>query len=133
VQWTYYFVFAAAKLTPVVLALAVAGLLVALRRRAPADRMLLVWLALSFGAFTVVGAKYGRYFVSVLPGLLLLAGLAVAELWRVSRQFVALRTESLPAALQQALSPIFAFIRFAPLGLALAAFTGEAAARFALC
>ena len=132
VPWTYYFVFAAAKLTPLVLLLAVAGLAIAVKRRSPGHRMLLAWLLLSFASFTLLGAKYGRYFVSVMPGLFLLAGHAVAELWTGARRWVAVRHDSVPGALQQALAPIFAIVQAAPLALALAAFTGEAGATLAL-
>jgi hypothetical protein len=130
VPWTFYFVFAAAKLTPPVLALSLAGMFIALRRRK--GNLLLGWLAVWFAVFTVAGGKYGRYFVSVLPAFLLLAGHAVSELFHAARRWVALRHDALPAALQGAIAPIFAVVQAAPLALACVAFATEAHAVFTL-
>src|SRR5215468_6689465 len=130
VPWTFYFVFAAAKLTPPVLALSLAGLFIALKRRT--GGLLLGWLAVWFLVFTVAGGKYGRYFVSVLPAFLLLAGLAVAELSRAARRWAALRHDALPGALQKAVAPILLAVQAAPLALACVAAAAEAHASFAL-
>ena len=132
VPWTFYFVFAAAKLTPPVLALALAGLAVAVRKRGPEHRLLLAWLFLWFALFTALGGKYGRYFVTVLPAFLLLAGLAVSTMFHAARRWVALRHALLPRALQEALAPIFLAVQAAPVALACLAFGAEAHASFTL-
>jgi 4-amino-4-deoxy-L-arabinose transferase-like glycosyltransferase len=78
--WWFYFAFAAVKFTPITAVLIGAGLVLALARRAPAHRVVLVWIAV-FQTFSLIaGAKYGRFFVSVMPAFLLLAGHAAERL-----------------------------------------------------
>src|SRR6266403_1210886 len=70
----FYAVFAAVKLAPATFLFALAGLAVALTQRRPAHKLLLSWLAVWFIAHSVSGSKWGRFFVSVLPAFLILAG-----------------------------------------------------------
>jgi hypothetical protein len=82
--WWFFFAFAAVKWTPVTASLAAIGLGLALARRAPAHRLLLVWIA-AFHVFVLVsGAKYGRFFVSMMPVLVLLAAHGAVELARAA-------------------------------------------------
>jgi hypothetical protein len=76
----FYLVFAAVKLTPLTFVLAVTGLGVALFERRPAHRLLLAWIGVWFVVHSVFGSKWGRFFTTVMPALLLLAGAAVALL-----------------------------------------------------
>ena len=46
---------------------------------ARADLLLLSWLGVAVFVITISGSKWGRFFVSVLPGFLLLAALPVAR------------------------------------------------------
>jgi hypothetical protein len=83
----YYLVFTAVKLAPVTLVLAVTGLAVALHERLPAHRLLLSWLGLWFVAHSVVlGGKFGRYYTSALPAILLLAACAAVLLVERARR-----------------------------------------------
>jgi len=77
---SFYFVFAALKLTPAVLIAAAAGILIAVLQRRPAHRIALAWLGLWFATFLLSGTKYGRFFVSVLPVFLLFAAHAAIVL-----------------------------------------------------
>ncbi len=69
----YFAVFAAVKFAPFTAIMGFAGLALALARRAPAHRILLVWLGIFWLAFQIAGAKYARFFVSAMPAFLLLA------------------------------------------------------------
>ena len=120
VPWSFYFVFAIAKLTPPVLLLSLAGLWLARR-----ERTVLAWLGLWFLVFTLSGAKYGRYFVSVMPAFFLLAGFAMSALFKAAYRWAMARSDSLPGALQQALRPLFACVAAAPLALAGFSVLGE--------
>jgi len=80
--WWFYLAFAGAKFTVPTAALIVAGLVLALLRRAPAHRVLLIWIAIFHGFGLIAGAKYGRFFVSVMPAFLLLAADAASRLAR---------------------------------------------------
>lgn len=68
------------KFLPATAVLTVAGFAIALWRRAPAHRLLLSWLAIFHLFFLVAGAKYGRFFISIAPACLLLAGHAAVLL-----------------------------------------------------
>jgi len=70
----FYAVFAAVKLAPATFLFALAGLAVALAQRRPAQKLLLSWLAVWFIVHSASGSKWGRFFVSVLPAFLILAG-----------------------------------------------------------
>ena len=82
--WWFYLAFAGAKFALPTVVLMAAGLSLALLRRAPAHRVVLVWIAIFHGFGIIAGAKYGRFFVSVMPAFLLLAGHAAAELARLA-------------------------------------------------
>jgi 4-amino-4-deoxy-L-arabinose transferase-like glycosyltransferase len=75
----FYVVFAAVKFAPATAVLGFAGILLALLRRAPGDRVLLPWLGIFWLSFQIAGGKYGRFFVSTMPAFLLLA--AAAAMW----------------------------------------------------
>lgn len=86
---TYWPIFAGVKLAPTTVLLGCAGLGIALVQRRPAHRILLAWIGMWLLSFTVASVKYARYFVSVLPALLLLASMAavlacqrIATAWR---------------------------------------------------
>jgi 4-amino-4-deoxy-L-arabinose transferase-like glycosyltransferase len=76
----FYLVFAAVKLGPVTLLFALAGLGAALVKRQAAHRILLSWMAVWFLVHSASGSKWGRFFTSVLPAFLLLAGYAASML-----------------------------------------------------
>jgi 4-amino-4-deoxy-L-arabinose transferase-like glycosyltransferase len=76
----FFLAFAGVKFAPVTALLGAAGLGLAIRRRAPAHRVVLVWLAVFYAFSLIAGAKYGRFFVSVMPAFLLLAAHAGTEL-----------------------------------------------------
>ena len=81
----FYAVFAAVKLAPLTFLCALGGLAVALAQRRPAHKLLLSWLVVWFLVHSLSGSKWGRFFVSVLPAFLLLAGyLAMLVLERLS-------------------------------------------------
>jgi hypothetical protein len=78
----FYAVFAAAKLSPFTFLFALGGLALALVQRRPSHKLMLSWLAVWFLVHSVSGSKWGRFFVSVLPAFLLLAGYFASELMR---------------------------------------------------
>lgn len=82
----FYAVFAAVKLAPFTFLLALGGLSIALVQRRPAHKLMLSWLAVWFLVHTVSGSKWGRFFVSVLPAFLILAGYCAAVLLEHARQ-----------------------------------------------
>lgn len=73
----FYVVFAAVKLAPLTFLLAVLGLAIAIRERRPGHVVILSWMALWFVVFSVSGAKWGRFFQTILPAFGLLAGHAI--------------------------------------------------------
>jgi 4-amino-4-deoxy-L-arabinose transferase-like glycosyltransferase len=76
----FYALFAAVKLAPVTFLCALAGMGLALARRRPAEKLLLSWLAVWFLVHSVSGSKWGRFFVTLLPAFLILAGWIAALL-----------------------------------------------------
>ena len=74
----FYAVFAAVKLTPLVFLASLLGLAVALVQRKPAHKLVLSWLAVWFLVHSLSGSKWGRFFTSVMPAFLILAGYAAA-------------------------------------------------------
>jgi 4-amino-4-deoxy-L-arabinose transferase-like glycosyltransferase len=82
----FYAVFTAVKLAPLTFVFALGGLLIALLQRRPAHKLLLSWLAVWFLVHSLSGSKWGRFFVSVLPAFLLLAGYCVALLLEKLRE-----------------------------------------------
>jgi hypothetical protein len=84
----FYAVFAAVKLAPLTFLGSLAGLGLALAQRKPAHKLMLSWMAVWFLVHSVSGSKWGRFFISVLPAFLILAGYAAAtalELLRAPR------------------------------------------------
>jgi 4-amino-4-deoxy-L-arabinose transferase-like glycosyltransferase len=79
----FFAVFVAVKLTPGTFLLAVAGLIWAVRRRAPSQRIVLAWLGVWFLIHSTAGGKYGRTFLPVMPAFFLLA--ASASAWFLAR------------------------------------------------
>jgi 4-amino-4-deoxy-L-arabinose transferase-like glycosyltransferase len=94
----FYAVFAFAKLAPFTFLFALGGLALALAQRKPSHKLVLSWLAVWFLAHSVSGSKWGRFFISVLPVFLLLAGYFASELLRRLRT-PALRWSAAAAAL----------------------------------
>ncbi|MGZ6142921.1 MAG: ArnT family glycosyltransferase, partial [Myxococcales bacterium] len=82
----FYAVFAAVKLAPATLLFALGGLAVALAQRKPSHKLVLSWLAVWFLVHSASGSKWGRFFVSVLPAFLVLAGYAAALLLEKLRE-----------------------------------------------
>lgn len=76
----FYAVFSAVKLAPVTVALALVGLALALFQRRPAHKLVLSWMGVWFLVHSLLGSKWGRFFVSVMPAFFLLAGYASAVL-----------------------------------------------------
>src|SRR5207245_9114043 len=76
----FYAVFAAVKFAPATLLCALVGLAFALVQRRPAHKLMLSWVAIWFLVHSVSGSKWGRFFISVLPAFLILAGAAAAGL-----------------------------------------------------
>lgn len=74
----FYVVFTVVKLAPATLLFALGGLAVALRRRRPAHRLVFAWMGVWFAVHSASGSKWGRFYISVLPAFLLLAGHAAA-------------------------------------------------------
>ena len=82
----FYLVFAAVKLTPATLVLALTGLGLAVTERRPAHRLLLSWMGVWFLVHSIFGSKWGRFFTSVMPAFLLLAAYAAALLVERARR-----------------------------------------------
>ena len=76
----FYLVFAAVKLAPLTFFFACAGLGLALWQRRASHRIVLSWMAVWFVVHSASGSKWGRFFTSVLPAFLLLAGYLAALL-----------------------------------------------------
>jgi 4-amino-4-deoxy-L-arabinose transferase-like glycosyltransferase len=75
----FYGVFTAVKLAPLTFLCAVAGLAVAAWQRRPAHKLMLSWMGVWFLVHSISGSKWGRFFVSVLPAFLILAGWMAAR------------------------------------------------------
>jgi hypothetical protein len=75
----FYAVFAAVKLAPLTFLASMGGLALALVQRKPSHKAMLSWLAVWFFVHSISGSKWGRFFVSVLPAFLILAGYAAAK------------------------------------------------------
>ena len=76
----FYAVFAAVKLAPLTFLAALGGMAVALLQRRPAHKLMFSWLVVWFFVHSLSGSKWGRFFVSVLPAFLILAGYCAALL-----------------------------------------------------
>ena len=76
----FHLVFAAVKLAPPTAVLAFSGIVLALVRRHPAHRIVLITLGWFALAFAVASAKYGRYFIPLIPLFVLLAAHAAVTL-----------------------------------------------------
>jgi Dolichyl-phosphate-mannose-protein mannosyltransferase len=96
----FYLTFAWVKLAPPTVFAVTMGLVLALWRRAPAHKPLLVWLG-TWGAILVpLASKWGRFFLTLEPVLMLLAGYAAASVvaWLAAPQTVQSRRLSLASA-----------------------------------
>ncbi len=85
----FYLVFVAVKQTPGVLLLSVGGLVWAIAKRYPSQRLVLAWMAVWFASHGLIsGSKYARMFVPILPAFFLLAGSAADRLiaWAGARR-----------------------------------------------
>jgi len=82
----FYAVFAAVKLAPLTFLCAVAGLGMAIWQPRPAHKLLLSWVGVWFLVHSISGSKWGRFFVSVLPAFLILAGWMAARAVGLMRQ-----------------------------------------------
>jgi len=82
----FYAVFAAVKLAPLTFLCSVAGLGMAIWQRRPAHKLLLSWVGVWFLVHSISGSKWGRFFVSVLPAFLILAGWMAARAVGMMRQ-----------------------------------------------
>lgn len=78
--WWFHLAFAAVKFAPPTALLMAGGLGLALWRRAASDRVILVWIAFMLLVYFVSGAKYGRYFLCMMPAFALAAGEAARAL-----------------------------------------------------
>lgn len=96
----FYLVFAAVKLAPPTVVLAALGLVLALIQRRPSHVVMLSWMVVWFAVFSVSGAKWGRFFTSVLPAFLLLAGHASVVVLRWVRDRLAARQWRLEPGVQ---------------------------------
>jgi 4-amino-4-deoxy-L-arabinose transferase-like glycosyltransferase len=98
----FYVVFAAVKLAPPTVLLAAVGIYVSARERRPSQIVVLAWIVFWFLIFSISGAKWGRFFTSILPAFLLMAGhaadriLAQLSRWAQDRDF--LRAPQIQAA-----------------------------------
>jgi 4-amino-4-deoxy-L-arabinose transferase-like glycosyltransferase len=85
----FFGAFAAFKFATPTALLGAIGIAIALWRRAPAHRILLAWGLVFSLFFVVAGSKYGRFFISVTPPFLLLAGHAAVALAGVAGRTLA--------------------------------------------
>jgi len=81
---------------PVLCLLFLAGLVLALRNRSPADRLLLVWFFLPFVLFSVGLVTSSRYALVFLPSVMVLSARSVVPLLEVLRRLPGL--QRIPAA-----------------------------------
>lgn len=78
----FFLVFGLVKFAVPTVVLAAVGLGIALWKRTPSHRIVIVWVAVWYASFLLTGAKYGRYFTCVAPALFLLAGHAAVVIAR---------------------------------------------------
>ncbi len=83
----FYLVFASVKLAPPTVLAAFGGLGLALWQRRPAHRLVLSWMGAWFLILSATGSKWGRFFTSVLPAFLLLAGYFSAQVCAWMKRF----------------------------------------------
>jgi hypothetical protein len=110
----FYAVFAAVKLAPLTFLCSMAGLCAALWMRRPAHKLMLGWLGVWFLVHSVSGSKWGRFFVSVLPAFLILAGYVAARLLERIRDPAPRRAAAVAAALLLPGTEAFASVTHAP-------------------
>jgi 4-amino-4-deoxy-L-arabinose transferase-like glycosyltransferase len=75
----FFAAFAWVKLAPPTVLAALGGLVLALWQRAPAHRVVLAWIGVWVVWLCTLGGKFGRFFESLEPALVLLAGYLVAS------------------------------------------------------
>lgn len=102
---SFFFVLAAVKLSPALLAAALAGIAIAAAKRRPAHRVMLVWVGFWYFVWLFSGGKYARFFVPVLPAFLLFAAHAVVVAATAIARACAQRLASAPLPLRRALAP----------------------------
>ncbi len=129
---SFFFVLAAVKLTPPLLVAALSGIAIALIRRRPAHRLMLVWVAFWYAVWLLSGGKYARYFLSVLPAFLLFASDALTSAGMAVARACSSRVSLLPPALRRALSPALILALALPAAAAALMIGSEARAALAL-
>jgi 4-amino-4-deoxy-L-arabinose transferase-like glycosyltransferase len=92
----FWGVFLGVKLALPTLALAAVGLVAALVRRRPAERLLLAWIGVWTFEFTISGGKYARFTISLLPAVFLLAAAGALLLARAIGRWGAWQAGSAP-------------------------------------
>jgi len=113
---SFFFVLPAVKLTPALLAAALAGIGLALIRRRPAQRLMLAWIGAWYLIWLLSGGKYARFFLSVLPAFLLFASHAVFAAITAAARACTRALEALPRPLRRAISPLALLAMGVPLG-----------------
>ena len=95
VPWTFYYVFMAVKLPPLVLINFIVGFPLLFRKRLGDGRyLLLFWMMYFFMPFSVIGGKYTRYFTIVLPVILITAAIGLRTLANLLSRLVSNLTRS---------------------------------------
>ncbi|HEX8774808.1 MAG TPA: glycosyltransferase family 39 protein [Pyrinomonadaceae bacterium] len=95
VPWSFYYVFMAVKLPPMVLLSFIVGLPLLFRKRLGDGRyLLLFWMMYFFMPFSVIGGKYTRYFTIVLPVILITAAIGLRALAHLLSRLVSNLTRS---------------------------------------
>ncbi len=102
----YFLVFAAVKYAPSTAALALVGTAIALWTRAPAHRIVLVWVVTWAITILPAAAKYARLTVSVQPALLVMAAFGCVEVARFLARLLGLAAPSNAAATRWAVGAL---------------------------
>ncbi|HEY2028078.1 MAG TPA: glycosyltransferase family 39 protein [Myxococcales bacterium] len=110
----FYAVFAAVKLAPLTFLAALCGLALCLFERRPAHKLILSWMSIWFLVHSASGSKWGRFFVSVLPAFLILAGYAAKKALELLRSPALRWTAATAMALLLPGSEALAAVKHAP-------------------
>ena len=129
---SFFFVLPAVKLTPPLFSAALAGIAIALVRRRPAHRLMLVWVGFWYFVWLLSGGKYARFFLSVLPAFLLFASHAVAVVTTATARACARALALVPPALRRPIAPVTLLAISVPFGAAALLVGCEARAAFEL-
>src|SRR5262249_16916677 len=115
---SFFFVLPAVKLTPPLFLAALAGIAIALIRRRPAHRLMLVWVGFWYLVWLLSGGKYAAFSLSFRRAFLLFASHAVSSAATSTARACSRALALLPPPIRRPIAPLTLLAISAPLGAA---------------